>query len=141
IELSGPDGARHYATLIGLDKDRATLELGGRSFSFALAEIDPFWDGAYILLWKAPPVSAGLLGPGTRGKDVEWLSQRLRAIDGRPGEGPRGVYDDELKARVMAFQRSRSLLTDGIVGEETLFQLAMAVQDPSRPTLSRQGSE
>src|SRR5262249_53029514 len=46
IELSGPDGARHYATLIGLDKDRATLELGGRSFSFALAEIDPFWDGA-----------------------------------------------------------------------------------------------
>src|SRR5262249_5962503 len=128
IQLSGPDGVRHYATLIGLDKDRATLELGGRSFSFALAEIDPFWDGAYILLWKAPPVSATLLGPGTRGKDVEWLSQRLRAIDGQRLDGPRrDVYDDELKARVMAFQRSHSLLADGIVGEETLFQLAAAV--------------
>jgi general secretion pathway protein A len=141
IELVGPDGERHYAALTRLEQDRATLEIGGKVFTVPLAEIDPLWDGAFILLWKAPPLSASLLGPGTRGKDVEWLSQRLRAIDGRPADGTRGVYDDELKARVMAFQRSRSLLPDGIVGEETLFQLTTAVPDPSRPTLSRRGSE
>jgi general secretion pathway protein A len=139
IELMGSDGERHYATLSRLEPDRATLEIGGKPFTFPLAEIDPLWDGAFILLWKAPPVSATLLGPGTRGKDVEWLSQRLRAIDGQPADGPRGVYDDELKGRVMAFQRSRSLLPDGIVGEETLFQLTTAVPDPSRPSLSRPG--
>jgi len=140
IELMGSDGERHYATLTGLDQDRATLEIGGKPFTFPLAEIDPLWDGAFIVLWKAPPVSLSLLGPGTRGKDVEWLSQRLRAIEGRPPEGRyRDVYDDELKARVMAFQRSRSLLPDGIVGEETLFQLTTAVPDPSRPLLSRPG--
>ena len=140
IELAGPEGERHYATLTGLERSRATLEIGGKPFTYPLAEIDPLWDGAFILLWKAPPVSASLLGPGTRGKDVEWLSQRLRAIDGGPeGEPERNVYDDELKARVMAFQRSRLLLPDGIVGEETLFQLATTGPDPSRPNLSRPG--
>jgi general secretion pathway protein A len=140
IQLMGSDGEPHYAALTGLDRDRAMLEIGGKPFTFPLAEIDPLWDGAFILLWKAPPVSLSLLGPGTRGKDVEWLSQRLRAIEGRPPEGRRSdVYDDELKTRVMAFQRSRSLLPDGIVGEETLFQLTTAVPDPSRPFLSRPG--
>ena len=44
---------------------------------------------------------------------------------------------EELRARVLAFQRRRSLPADGIVGEETLSHLSTALRDSSIPRLSR----
>jgi len=45
------------------------------------------------------------------------------------------VFDDELANRVRQFQRSRSLVVDGIVGEETLTHLSTAVPDTGTPQL------
>jgi general secretion pathway protein A len=79
--------------------------------------------------------------PGTRGKDVEWVREQLAELDGVPGGGRnRQVFDDDLRARVIAFQRSRSLMADGIVGEETLTHLSTALRDPKVPRLRRVGS-
>ncbi len=125
IELVTPSGDRRYAVVTALGKERATLELGPKSFTFRLAEIEPFWDGSFTLVWKPPARGTAVLQPGMRGKDVEWLRRRLSELDHQPvGRRNRDVYDEELTARVVAFQRSRALIPDGIAGEETLAHLS-----------------
>jgi len=141
IELATPTWDRRYATVVALDDQTATLDLGGRRHTFPLSEVDRHWDGAFILLWKGAALSSLTIDPGTRGKDVEWVRQRLSELDGEPIAGKnRDVFDDELRARVITFQRSRALQPDGIVGEETLAHLSIAPRDPSVPRLSRAGS-
>jgi general secretion pathway protein A len=141
IELSTPTGDRRYATVVALDEQNATLDFGGRRHTFPLSEIDLYWDGPFILLWKAPVLSSVPIRPGTRGKDVEWVREQFAELDGVPGGGRnRQVFDDDLRARVIAFQRSRSLMADGIVGEETLTHLSTALRDPKVPRLRRVGS-
>jgi general secretion pathway protein A len=141
IELATPTWDRRYATVVAINDQTATLDFGGRRYTFPLSEVDLYWDGAFILLWKAPALTSVPIVPGARGKDVEWVRQRLSELDGAPIRGKnRDVFDDELRARVIAFQRSRSLLPDGIVGEETLTHLSTAPRDPSVPRLSPPGS-
>src|SRR6266508_1588141 len=137
IELATPTWDRRYATVVAIDDQTATLDFGGRRHIFPLSEVNRYWDGPFILLWKAPALTSLFIEPGTRSRDVEWVRQRLSEIDGAPGGGKnREVFDDALRARVLAFQRSRSLVPDGIVGEETLIQLSSAPRDPSVPRLS-----
>jgi general secretion pathway protein A len=141
LELSAPSGERRYATLVSLGDDRATMDLGGRQHTFPLREIDRYWEGAFILLWRAPGLSSASIVPGTRSKDVEWVRQRLGEVDGTPGPARnRDVFDEELRGRVVAFQRSRSLVADGIVGEETLIHLSTAQRDARAPRLTQAGS-
>lgn len=141
IELATPTSDRRYATVVAIDDHTATLDFGGQRRIFPLSEVDRYWDGPFILLWKAPALTSLFIEPGTRSRDVEWVRQRLSEIDGAPVGGKnREVFDDALRARVLAFQRSRSLVPDGIIGEETLIQLSSAPRDPSVPRLSSPGS-
>jgi general secretion pathway protein A len=133
IELAERGGDKRYVTLVALDGDHATLRLGPREVRLPFREIDPFWEGASIVLWRPPPVPLPVT-PGTRGKAPEWLSGRLAEIDGDPGPGAPGeVYGDALLRRVVAFQRARSLPADGVVGVETAISLAAAARDPGWP--------
>jgi general secretion pathway protein A len=127
LELTTPAGSRQYVTLTALDEHTGTLDVGGRVATLPLGEIEQRWDGGFILLWKAPPFWATPIAPGQRSKPVEWLRQRLGEIDGTPlAEIDRDFYDAALAARVKAFQGSRLLVPDAIVGVETLAQLATA---------------
>jgi len=136
IELATPAGEQRYATVTALDEERVTLAFGEATFTFAQNEVERFWEGPFTLLWKPPTLGSELIEPGMRGRDVERFRQRLDEIDGQPAGGRRrNVYDDDLKARVVAFQRSRSLVPDGIVGPETLVHLSTAVRDGSIPLL------
>jgi general secretion pathway protein A len=138
IELSSPAGEHRYATVVALDEQTATLDFGGRRHTLPLGEIDLYWDGSFTLLWKAPILTSPTIVPGTRSKDVAWLRQQFAELDGTVPSGKnRDVFDDELRARVIAFQRSRSLVADGIVGEETLTQLSTAMPDPRTPRVWR----
>jgi general secretion pathway protein A len=141
IELATPAGDLRYATVVAAGDETATLDVGGRRVTLPLGDIDTYWGGTFILLWKAPGVSSLPIVPGARGKDVEWLRERMREIDGVPARArARDLFDEELRARVMAFQRSRALVADGIVGEETVTHLSSAQRDPAAPRLSRSGS-
>jgi general secretion pathway protein A len=72
-----------------------------------------------------------------QGADVAWLRARLDELEGKTSKGPGpDVYDALLEQRVVAFQRSRALTPDGLVGDETLLQLTLATREPSIPTLS-----
>jgi general secretion pathway protein A len=137
LELIGPTGARRRATLVALGEDRATLAVGGKEQAFPLDEIDQVWDGSFILVWKAPPIRSRLISRGMQGTDVAWLRERLDAFEGKTskGAGP-DVYDASLEQRVVAFQKSRALTADGLVGDETLLQLTLATREPGVPSLS-----
>jgi general secretion pathway protein A len=137
LELTGSTGARRRAALVALDEKRATLAVGGQEYTYSLAEIDRRWDGSFILVWKAPPVRSHLISRGMQGADVAWVRARLDALDGKTtiSPGP-DMYGAALEQRVIAFQRSRALVPDGLVGDETLLHLTLATRDSSVPSLS-----
>jgi general secretion pathway protein A len=138
LELTGPTGERRRVALVALGEENATLEIGGWEYTISLGEIDRFWDGSFILVWKAPPVAMRLISRGMRGKDVAWMRMRLDTLEGKTSKGQASdVYDAELEQRVIAFQRSRSLASDGLVGPETIAQLMLAIRDSDMPSLSR----
>jgi general secretion pathway protein A len=138
LALVTPGGQKRYVVLTGLDDGRATLQIGERRLTFSTVEVERFWDGPFVLLWKLPIVGPVPLKPGTRGQDILWLRQRLGDVDGNAASPNGGqVYDEELKRRVVAFQRTESLTPDGIVGEETLVRLSAATPSPGAPSLSQ----
>jgi general secretion pathway protein A len=135
LELTTPNGDKHYATVVALGERMATLEFGGRRVALAVDEIDHYWDGTFIMLWRTPPVTAIPIEPGQRGHDVEWLRGRLAAIDGVRASAVGTVFDEALQDRVKAFQRSQLLTADGVVGDETLARLVTVGGDPGLPKL------
>ncbi|HXJ79048.1 MAG TPA: AAA family ATPase [Candidatus Methylomirabilis sp.] len=138
IELATPSLERRYATVVAITDDTATLDFGGRPYTFPFSEVDRYWEGPFVVLWRGPELRSVSVEPGTRGKDVEWVRQRLSELDGAPiTSRNRDVFDNDLRARVINFQRSRALAPDGIVGEETLAHLSLTPRDPNIPRLSR----
>ena len=98
IELSTPNGDRRYATVVALGEDTATLDFGGRRYVLPFSEVDRYWEGPFIVLWRAASVTASSIAPGARGKDVEWVRQRLSELDGAPvGGRQRDVFDEDLR--------------------------------------------
>jgi general secretion pathway protein A len=139
LELVAPTQARHYALVTGFDGQTVNLEIGRRPFTVPLREVDPLWDGVFIVVWRPPALTNVPIAPGMRGKDVEWVRDRLATVDGvATGTTDRRLYDAALKERVIGFQRSRVLDPDGLVGEETLAQLMVAAHEPGVPRLFRQ---
>ena len=141
LDLGHPKPSRRYATLVAVDERNATLDMGGRRLTFPASEVESQWDGSFILLWRGPAVGGPLMQTGQKNAEVVWVRERLGEIDGAPMEEKnRDVYDAELRSRVIAFQRSRSLVPDGIVGEETLVHLSFASRDAGVPRIVSAGS-
>jgi general secretion pathway protein A len=139
LSLTGPSGETRPALLTALSDETATLEVAGRNLTLPLRDVERVWDGAFVALWRPPSLTAATLAPGTRDRGVPWLRQRLAVADGQPTpERASDLYDDDLRRRVMAFQRSQQLAADGIVGEETLLRLSVVGGEGTGPSL---GSE
>jgi general secretion pathway protein A len=139
LELTTPDGRKHSVLLASLDGDRATLQIGARRVTLAASEVERFWDGPFVMIWKSPVTGPVPLQPGMLGRDVAWLRQRLGALDGQPITAKANqTYDEELKRKVAVFQQGEALLPDGIAGEETLVRLAATAPGANGPSLTRE---
>jgi general secretion pathway protein A len=127
-ELRGPSGEARYAALSGLDDGRATLSLGPSRHALSRDTLEAVWPGRFLVLWRPPKLTGRVLSRGAEGSDVLWLREQFRALDGAAlaSETPR-VYDEGLSERVRAFQRSRALAPDAVVGPETLVHLDSAL--------------
>jgi general secretion pathway protein A len=139
LELATPDGRKHHVVLASLDGDRATVEIGARRVTLPAGEVERFWDGPFVMIWKSPVTGPMPLHPGMGGRDVAWLRQRLGALDGQPITAKANqTYDDELKRRVAVFQQGEALVPDGIAGEETLVRLVATAPGANGPALNRE---
>ena len=139
LELKTPDGRKHHVVLESLDGDRATVEIGPRRVTLPSSEVERFWDGPFVVMWRSPVTGPVPLQPGTLSRDVVWLRQRLGALDGQPVTAKASqTYDDDLRRRVAAFQQGESLVPDGIAGEETLVRLVATAPGANGPSLTKE---
>jgi general secretion pathway protein A len=135
LELLLPDGERRRVVLSGLDDETAALIIQGRTLTVSIPEIARLWDGSFMLIWK-PPDGVSSVSPGAIGESVKWVQRALNHLDGKPESDVSGVFDGELKQRVLEFQKKCSLLPDGLVGNETLVRLTLALEGPESLSLS-----
>jgi len=135
LELLLPNGERRRVVLAGLDDETAALIIRGRMLKVSIQEIARLWDGSFMLLWKPPDIERPI-SAGAAGESVEWLQRALDRLDGKPESDVSGVFDEELEQRVLDFQKKCSLMTDGVVGNETLARLTLALEGTESHSLS-----
>jgi general secretion pathway protein A len=118
------------------DDGRLVVEDGVGEHVITLSEIAPFWRGEYVMLWR-PHGGAALIGDGSTGEPVTWLRKQMHQADGEPLGTVDGVdrFDEALKSRLQAFQRSHGLMDDGVAGQQTLVYLNNLALPPGTPTL------
>ncbi|WP_045224535.1 AAA family ATPase [Methyloterricola oryzae] len=123
---------RRYLLLTGMEGDQAVIDLNGRPVKTPMAEIKPYLRGEAIILWK-PPFDKASIGTRERHEAARWIRERLQ-IPAAPGQEL--VYDEHVKAKVLAFQKQRGLLPDGRAGSLTLLQLQSLESDEQSPKLT-----
>ena len=138
LDLVPPDVGKRRVVLSGLDDDTATIIVQGRRLNVQIQEIAKLWDGSFMLFWK-PPVVERPVSTGAVGESVEWVQRTLDRLDGKPDADVSGVFDAELKQRIINFQKKYSLVQDGLVGNETLARLALALEWPESLSLTGRG--
>ncbi len=136
LELVDRDQRRHHVAIVRMKGQQITLDLEDRQVTLSQAAVEPFWFGDFTLLWKPPSLNAALMKEGDKGPDVLWLRAQLDRAEGiqvaDPGKtesqasSPSPLFDQNLKRRVIEFQRANFVEADGIVGEQTLIQLDRA---------------
>ena len=113
----------YYATLTGLGRHVARLEMAGNEQTVDIETIYQHWSGEFTLLWQQPAVYRKPIVPGDKGDDVVWLSQQLQQIDRSGRLQPTPVYEQTLIETIKKFQLEQGLVADGIVGVHTLVRL------------------
>lgn len=137
LEFSSRRGRSHYATLISIQNDTATLKFDDDTpQTYPVDTILQYWQGNYSLLWKPPAPNVGLLMEGFSDPAVVWLRATLPQL-------PQGEKNNSehfgaaLKDAVIAFQTRNGLKPDGKVGSATV--ILINNQDPASgvPRLTR----
>jgi general secretion pathway protein A len=124
-----------------LDDKTATLSMGGETKSVALATLANQWSGSYTVLWRMPPQARENIQPGERGPAVAWLSAQLGDGQSAAAEVDEdAVFDAALTKRLKQFQLAHGLISDGVVGPQTLMRLS-GISDASGPQLARKRAE
>lgn len=129
LRLRDGAGGVFHVVAAALEGDAVTIELGSQEADFPITEVDRFWYGDFVMLWRPPVAGVRIIRPGMAGSEVEWLREVLDRLQGVSEPLPVGdpaFYDAVLVERVKEFQRSRGLTVDGIVGTETLLHLSAA---------------
>jgi general secretion pathway protein A len=110
-----------------LDGSMAEIIVDGELYRLDVEQVERNWYGNYTLLVQAPPGGRLYMKIGDRGPVVSWLRQQLEQAQGVsiPASDPLD-FDFDLQKQVLAFQRNHGLVTDGIVGKNTMMHLNTA---------------
>jgi general secretion pathway protein A len=101
-----------------------------------LLELRRWLQSNQLLLWRTPPDYQAPLRPEARSALVPWLESQLARLQGRAPQASHGeYYDQALQLQVLAFQHQYQLVTDAVVGPQTLIQLS-ALSDADIPLLT-----
>jgi len=139
LSLAGADGTEQQVVVSALDDQSAQIEAGGATLKADLLDLQRYWYGDFLVLWRPPLPMARLLKPGMRGAEVRWLRQGLATVRGEKLAAASDLYDKDLERLVEDFQRAHRLTVDGIAGERTQVLLDGLVGAPGAPTLRGSG--
>ncbi|MDJ0926440.1 MAG: AAA family ATPase [Gammaproteobacteria bacterium] len=138
LTLRDLDSVQHQVVLSGLDDREATVTIGDSDHRISVNDLENFWFGEYLLLWRPESGEVKSYFPGMRDPDVKWIRESLAAIQGRPAT-PMGsdLFDEALAERVREYQRDRRLTVDGLVGQQTQIAMNTDLGAADRPRLVR----
>ncbi len=119
LTLHLPDGpVRALAT--ALSADSLTLQAGTQRWRLGLDALATVWRGEYATLWRTPPGTTVRLGNVSTGPAVQWMDQRLAAIQAA-GQLPADASD--FSTRLHAFQQSQGIDGGGKATPMTFMQV------------------
>ena len=137
LALEDETGALHQMVVNKLGDGRARLLIAGAEHEVPLTEIEPHWNGEFLLLWKPPQPAVPMLSLGMSGEAVRALRQRLQQWAGIAADGSTyDVFDEALQQLVLQFQRSTGLVADGVAGARTQALLDTRLAAAGTPLLS-----
>ena len=137
LELTLPDaGGKRFIVVTGLDHEHILVDppIAGRN-SFSFSEIEKHWAGDGFLFWR-DPLNLLPAGPSESGTEPVKRLQELLKETGAYSGPLTGVYDGDTRSAVKAFQSSKGIEADGIVGAQTLMLLYASSNRFDIPTLS-----
>ncbi len=124
-----------YAALLGMDAAHVILSIGGKRMTLDSELFERLWSGQARVLWRDYDRLGALLRRGSRGVAVVRLQNLLRDAGSFDGKVT-GRFEAVTEAAVRAFQRSRQLDVDGLVGPFTQIALYVAAGRRPRPSLA-----
>ena len=127
LDLVSAERRALAAVVLMLENDSALLATAQGPARVQLSALAPLWQGGYRYLWLAPPAFDRVLGPGDRGAAVAAVAQLFATLDGQSQPLTADRFTRQLAERVRLFQREHGLADDGLVGEQTLRQLNLAL--------------
>jgi general secretion pathway protein A len=134
LTLPGIPGKR-FASLVDTENNRLLVDpaIGGRN-SLLSGEIENYWSGQAILLWKD---YLNLSTSASRGSREEQI-KRLQGLLKEAGvfNGPlTGAYDASTRSAIREFQSTVGIEQDGIAGDQTLMLLYRSLDRFDAPRL------
>ncbi len=136
LALMDLDGHEHQVVLSALNDAKAHLIAGTSSIDVDLNELNQYWLGDSLILWRPLVKDGKPLVPGMHGADVRWLRNSLARAQGKVESAhPSDIYDAALSRQVEDFQQRHRLNVDGIAGTQTQILLNALSGTADAPTL------
>jgi general secretion pathway protein A len=123
VPLRGEGGVLAHAVVVALGAERSVLATPAGAQPQPLPAFAARWTGAWATLWRPPPGSADDRIDPRPGPGADWLEAQLARVPGLPPADADLPRDEQLRARVRAFQAAHGLRVDGVAGPITLMRL------------------
>ncbi|NOQ90643.1 MAG: AAA family ATPase [Gammaproteobacteria bacterium] len=136
LKLINSNGEIHHVTITSIQNKLATIYSDNKEHTIKLSELDKYWYGRFVLLWKKPEYYSSAVIPGNSGNIVNWLRTHFTDKNYSTDKAI-NTYDIKLLNEVKNFQAQHGLTADGIVGPVTIIHLNTE-SDVDVPTLTWQ---
>ena len=130
LRVTSPNNKRRYITISKINKGVVTVYSGGKQFKLSLNQLDQYWQGKFILLWKTPDEYSVPIAPGTTDIITRWLYNRFNIPTNTSEKTSTGdLYNQTLAGKVRTFQKEHDLNAEGIVGPMTIIHLNSQLEE------------
>jgi general secretion pathway protein A len=136
LSLPGVQGKR-FLSLVGMEDEQFLIDppiQERKSLSFS--EVEKYWSGQALFLWKDSLNLVRNVPPGSRGDRVREVQGLLKEA-GNYDMPLTGIYNADTLSAVKEFQASRGIQQDGIVGGQTLMLLYRSIDRFEAPRLTK----
>ncbi len=122
LTLMNKQGEMRHITITSIQDELATVYSNNTEYIIKLSDLDQYWYGQFILLWRKPDNYSSAIIPGDSGTIVDWLTGHF-TDNSSTDKLLTNAYDEALIEKVKAFQSQHGLAADGIVGPVTIIHL------------------